>query len=170
MSEAVTGSVFDVANLIDPYPLYKALRDEEPVHFEPAMNVHVVTRYDLVREVIRDTAVYSSRFDEFLGASQVLAFQSATPEAQQKLTALAGEMIEIPPTMLTLDEPEHTKYRSLVNQLFTAGQIRQAQDSVQAVIDKTVESLVADNAKQGVCEFIKGFADNNFLTSLPHGK
>ena len=158
-AETVTGSVFDVANMIDPYPLYKRLRDDEPVHFEAALNVHVVTRYDLVREVIRDTATYSSRYDEFLGASQVVMFQSASPAAQQKLMTIAAEMTQTPPTMLTLDEPDHTRYRSLVNKLFTAGQIRQAQESVQAVIDQTVDGLVSSNEANGSCDFIKGFAD-----------
>ena len=34
-------SLFEVATLLDPYPAYKELRDSEPVHFEPSMNVHV---------------------------------------------------------------------------------------------------------------------------------
>ncbi len=61
-------SLFEVATLLDPYPAYKELRDSEPVHFEPSMNVHVVLRYDLVREAIRDTETFSSRYDQFLGA------------------------------------------------------------------------------------------------------
>ena len=49
MSELST-QLFSPENLVDPYPAYKQLRDESPVHFMPEMNLHVVTRYDLLRE------------------------------------------------------------------------------------------------------------------------
>ena len=59
-------SLFDTATLIDPYAAYQTLRDLEPVHFVEASNVHVVTRYDLVRQAIKDTKTFSSKFDNFL--------------------------------------------------------------------------------------------------------
>jgi cytochrome P450 len=134
-------SLFDVETLKNPYPVYRTLRDSHPVYFEEALNIHVVTRYDLVREGIRDTETYSSRFDQFLAGSQMLAMQQASPEIQQKLMTIAGQMIETPPTMLTLDEPEHTKYRSLVNQLFTVSRIKSAEAAVQAVIDECIGNM-----------------------------
>ncbi len=39
--------LFDLETLKDPYPAYKNLRDDAPVFYVPAMNIHVVTRYDL---------------------------------------------------------------------------------------------------------------------------
>ena len=152
-------SVFNFDTLVDPYPVYKTLRDESPVHFEAAMNVHVVTRYDLVREAIRDTKTFSSKFDGFLAASQQMMFEAASPEIQQQLIELNGQMEVVPPTMLTLDEPEHTQYRSLVNQLFTAGQIKLAQAGVETVIKDTLAAMgeVQDGRVQA--EFISEFAD-----------
>ena len=147
-------SIFSVENLLNPYPYYQQLRDEEPVHFEEAMNVHVVTRYDLVRDAIRDTETFSSRYDEFLAASQVLMFQQAAPEIQQQLLEINARMVDIPPTMLTLDEPAHTKYRSLVNQLFTVSQIRLSEPTVQAVIDARADEMFA----QDDAEFMSAFA------------
>lgn len=147
-------SLFDVDTLVDPYPAYRALRDEAPVYFEAAMNIHVVTRYDLVREAIRDTETFSSRYDQFLQASQVMMFQQASPEVQQQLMQINAQMIDIPPTMLTLDEPDHTRYRSLVNQLFTASQIRASEPSVQAVIDDTLARLIGNTQ----AEFMSAFA------------
>ena len=147
-------SLFEVATLWDPYPAYKELRDSEPVHFEPSMNVHVVLRYDLVREAIRDTETFSSRYDQFLGASQMMMFQQASPEIQQKMVEVTAKMIEIPPTMLTLDEPDHTRYRSLVNKLFTASQVRGSQPTVEAVIDSNAASMFAHDE----AEFMSAFA------------
>ncbi len=147
-------SVFSFENLLEPYALYKNLRDNEPVHFEEAMNIHVVTRYDLVREAIRDTETFSSKYDGFLQASQKMMFEAAPPEVQEKMIAVAGQMIDIPPTMLTLDEPEHTRYRSLVNMLFTASQIRLSEPTVQAVIDARADDLFASTS----AEFMSTFA------------
>ncbi|MEM7220268.1 MAG: cytochrome P450 [Pseudomonadota bacterium] len=147
-------NLFDPATLIDPYPAYQTLRDEAPVYFAPAMNVHVITRYDLVRAAIKDTKTFSSRFDGFLQESQRIAFANASPEVQAELMRLGGEMIDLPPTMLTLDEPDHTRYRSLVNKLFTVSRIRESQAAVAGVIDDTIAGLGGASA----FEFVTGFA------------
>ncbi|MEM7001275.1 MAG: cytochrome P450 [Pseudomonadota bacterium] len=152
-------SVFNFDVIKDPYEVYKHLRDEEPVHFEAALNVHVVTRYDLVREAIRDTQTFSSKFDGFLAESQRMMFEAAAPEIQQKLMAMNEKMIIPPPTMLTLDEPEHKQYRSLVSKLFTAGQIRLAEPGVQQVIDDTVARMGRTDGDSQRAEFISEFAD-----------
>ena len=49
-------NLFSPENMIDPYPLYKQLRDEEPVHYLEEMNLHVVTRYDLLRDCLLYTS------------------------------------------------------------------------------------------------------------------
>ena len=45
----------------DPYPHYRALRDDAPVHFAPEANVWCVSRYDDVQSVLRRDEVFSSR-------------------------------------------------------------------------------------------------------------
>lgn len=149
-------SVFNFEVLKDPYPTYRALRDDSPVHFEPVLNVHVVTRYDLVREAIRDTETYSSRYDGFLAASQQMMFENAAPDIQQKMLEVGKQMIEVPPTMLTLDEPEHTRYRSLVNKLFTASQIKAAEANVQEVIDACIRACIHETGSP--FDFMSAFA------------
>ena len=118
MSELST-QLFSPENLVDPYPAYKKLRDEAPVHYMPEMNLHVVTRYDLLREAIKRTDDFSSKYDQFLGGAQQMMFKTLSEEQQAEVMLITEQMVEIPPTMLTLDEPEHTQYRSLVSKLFT---------------------------------------------------
>ncbi len=148
--------LFDPATLIDPYDTYRLLRDHEPVHYVPELNIHVVTRYDLVRQAIRDTETFSSRFDRFLQISRELAFQSAPHDVQQELLSISGEMIDLPPTMLTLDEPEHARYRSLVSELFTGSRIRNMEPYVQSVIDAAVDGLAEHDGD--VVDFMENFA------------
>jgi cytochrome P450 len=138
MSQSSVPSLFETGTLQHPYAAYRWLRDNEPVHFEPMLNVHVVTRYDLVREAIRDTKTFSSRFDTFLGKSQEIMFNMAPPDVQARLRELQAQMTPTPPTMLTLDEPEHSRYRSLVSKLFTAAQMKLSEPGVMRVIDDTI--------------------------------
>lgn len=162
MSAAVAEvSLFNQATLVDPYAAYKTLRDQAPVHYEPALNVHVVTRYDLVREAIRDTQTFSSEFGNFLDKSREIAFAAAPSEVQQRLREINERMIELPPTMLTLDEPAHTRYRSLVGRLFTGSEVKKSQTTVQGVIDRNIQNLLdapADGAGRLQAEFMSAFA------------
>lgn len=148
--------LFDPATLKAPYEAYRYLRDHEPVYYAADLGVYVITRYDLIRQAIKDTETFSSRFDGFLDKSRQLAFAAAGPAAQEELRRLAGEMEPVPPTMLTLDEPDHTRYRSLVSQLFTGSRIKQSQPAVQAVIDERIDAMAA--RAEGAGDFMREFA------------
>ena len=126
--------LFDEDVLIRPYEAYQVLRDQAPVFPIPEMNMHYVTRYDLVRQVLKDTSTYSSKFDDFMMMARMAAFAGMPEDVMAELKAINAEMIETPPTMLTLDEPEHTKYRSLVSRLFTGSQVKLAEAQVQALL------------------------------------
>ena len=158
MAEAESISLFDVETLIDPYPAYRKLRDTAPVYFVPEMNLHYVTRYDLVREALKDTATYSSKFDAFMNATREAGLAMLSEETRRELEEIASRMIPLPATMLTLDEPDHTKYRSLVSQLFTGSQVKKAEDQVRAVVERTAETFVDSLEPGGDVDFMAGFA------------
>ncbi len=146
--------LFDTATLIDPYPAYRTLRDNAPVYAVPELGLHVVTRYDLIREALRDTETYSNRFDRFLLAPQGIALAAAPAEIRKQIQALGAQMIVPVPTLLTQDEPQHARYRTLVSRLFTAGAVRRAEEQVGAIIDAHADAF-ADGARG---DFIAGFA------------
>lgn len=133
--------LFSLENLIDPYPAYKKLRDEEPVYFVADMNLHVVTRYDLLRDAIKRADVFSSKFDAFLAGAQQMMFSALPEEAMEKVKSITEQMVVTPPTMLTLDEPEHTKYRSLVQKLFAGSQIKKSESDVCQTVDKFISAM-----------------------------
>ncbi len=150
----VAVQLFSPENLIDPYPAYKQLRDEAPVYFMPEMNLHVVTRYDLLREAIKRTDDFSSRYDEFLGGAQQVMFSTLSEEQKAAAMAINAEMVQVPPTMLTLDEPEHTQYRSLVSKLFTVSQVGKSEGDVRNVITKNIAAMKGKTA----ADFMEIFA------------
>ena len=81
----------------DPQPYFAALRKQGPVHpmQMPGADGVLVVGYDAVSEVFRDARTFSST-----GYAQVVG-------------ALFGHSI------LEMDPPEHTRYRSLVQQAFS---------------------------------------------------
>ncbi len=147
---------FDVETLKHPHETYALLREKAPVFHIPMLNMHVVTRYDLVREAIKDTETFSSVVDQFFGgAANQQMIESAPENIQKELRAIYGQMLPQPGTLISVDEPIHTKYRSIVAHLFTVSQIRKAESAVQSVIDKTLDNF----AKDGKAEFVTAFAN-----------
>jgi cholest-4-en-3-one 26-monooxygenase len=96
-----------------PHEWFTYLRANHPVykHDEPdGPGLWVVTKYDDVVTVGRDGATYSS--DQKRGGVVVLE------ETQMNDFEQGGNL------MLTMDAPEHTRYRKLVNRGFTPRQMR----------------------------------------------
>ena len=138
--------LFNIETLKSPHATHKRLRDEAPVYFAQELGVHVVTRYDLLREALRDPETYSNLFGDFLQKPQRIRFEASSPETQQEVRDIYEQMVHEPPTLLSLDRPEHTRYRSLVNELFTGSRIKSAQASVQQVINETIDALGNETA------------------------
>lgn len=145
---------FDIPTLIDPWDTYQRLRDEAPVFFVPEMGVHVVTRYDLIMQVVRDIPTFSSEFNEFMDRARIGWLEAAPAEIREQYGEITKDMIDIPPTMLTVNPPVHTMYRSLVDKMFTAGRVRKMEPYVQAIIDKTLDGMVGEDS----VEFMHRFA------------
>ncbi len=147
-------NIFDPAVLMNPYGAYKELRAGPALHFVPGLNVHVATRYEIIREIIRDTKTFSSEYGVFFDTMRAAGIASATPEVRAELERIEKQIIPQVPTMITLDEPGHTQYRSLVSALFTARETRKSEAAVRAVVDETVASLGSATK----IEFMENFA------------
>ena len=145
--------LFDIDTLKSPHATHKRLRDEAPVYYEQQLGVHVVTRYDLLREALRDPETYSNQFGDFNGEAQRRRLEAASPETRAAVQAIEEQLVFEPATMLTLDRPEHTYYRTLVNQLFTGSRIKRAEGAVQKVIDDTIEAFAGARAVEFIARF-----------------
>jgi cytochrome P450 len=85
----------------DPYPLYRVLRDEQPVYFDAPNDAYVITRYADVASILRDHRRFSS-----------------VPLAQ-----FTGEKENLRP-IRDQDPPLHSARRRAVAPLFTGGEMR----------------------------------------------
>ena len=50
----------DPAILRNPHPIFKRLREEDPVHWSEPMSGWIVTNYDLITEAMTDSSLYSA--------------------------------------------------------------------------------------------------------------
>src|SRR5262249_44564240 len=91
--------LLDPAVLADPYPLYRALREHDPVLWDPFLHAWVVTSYREVVTVLHRFSADRTPTPEQLAAMGLKAFEP-----------VAAVMVR---QMLFLDAPAHTRLRGL---------------------------------------------------------
>jgi len=140
-----TFNPFDPETLQCPYPHYAQMREEAPVLAVPAIGVHLVTRHDLVMQVLRDPQTYSSLFG---GAGMPMP-----AEDRARFGEVIAEGYPRVPTMLTADQPEHTRYRRLVSKAFHPKSIAAMEPVIRAVTIRLIDSWI----DKGRIEFVEEF-------------
>ena len=115
----------------DPFPLYKRLREEDPVHWSEPLDAWVLTRYDDVVAVLRDLRFSAQR----TGARNRYAQQAmATAEEHGDAVARAN-------TMLTADPPEHTRMRLLISKAFLPRAVEKLRPHIQDIANELLDQV-----------------------------
>jgi len=122
----------------DPYPMYAALRDTDPVHHVDHGDYFVLSRFADVFAAARDTATFSS--------AQGLTFHYGDIDT-------AG-LAEARP-MVMLDPPEHTEFRRLVARGFTPRRVAGLEPAVRTFVVERLERLRAAGGGDIVAELFK---------------
>ena len=126
----------------DPWPMYRALRDHDPVHHvtpdDPEHDYYVLSRHADVFAAARDHETFSSA---------------------QGLTVNYGEleligMADNPP-MVMQDPPVHTEFRKLVSRGFTPRQVESVEPTVREYVVERIERLRANGGGDIVAELFK---------------
>lgn len=130
-------------NVYNPFPVYRWLRDHDPVHWSHSLNAWAVTRYVDVLEIFEQPIRFSS--DRFRKVDAKYA--SRRPAVQAVSEILADWLV-------FRDPPDHTRLRSLLQKSFTPTQLARSRTRIQATIDGLLD-LVCD---RGEMDFIKEVA------------
>ena len=128
-SSAPSWNPFDTEFLLDPYPTYARLRDEDPVHRNP-MGILIVSRYDDAHQVLRDPHTSVRRFESSI-------------ELPEHMLRLRNRGEDRPPSILALDPPDHTRLRKLVQRTFTPRSIARMRDRTTTIVDDLLDDLTA---------------------------
>ncbi|GAA0971839.1 hypothetical protein GCM10009555_023780 [Acrocarpospora macrocephala] len=132
--------------LADPYPLYARLRREAPVFYAEAHGLWVVSRYEDVLAVVRDTETFSS---------QNAVRASVRPLPQPVLDVLATGW-PMSPTLTDSDGQVHRRLRLLVTKAFTPKRVAELEGRIR----ENVDALIDEFADDGRADIIERFAWN----------
>jgi cytochrome P450 len=127
----------------NPWPMYRALRDHDPVH-------HVVPP----KYPEHDYYVLSRHADVWTAARDHETFSSA-----QGLTVNYNDLeligLQDNPPFVMQDPPVHTEFRKLVSRGFTPRQVEAVEPKVREFIAERLEKLRADGGGDIVTELFK---------------
>lgn len=140
VGDALSGDAF----VVDPYPFYDEVRGRGRI--APGRLVWPTADFRLCQAVLRD--------------SQFVKAEGGSPEAPL-IFRLAGQRADprvahplLPPSMLAVNPPEHTRYRTLVSKAFTPRAIEQLRPQVQEITDDLLHATGA----AGTVDLVEDFA------------
>lgn len=115
----------------DPYPIYRRMRESEPISWVPALGMYYVVRYDLVERILRRPEIFT------VGTEQSTLFDTFGTH------------------MLTSEDPLHAHYKSAFIPAFLPPALR---DGVAAQIRSHAADLIAGFVEAGETELRAAFA------------
>jgi cytochrome P450 len=117
----------------NPFPFYRALRSRKPVHYDPKLDVYLISRYDDVVAVLRDDEAFSLE-----RGYQDRWANGHAEELAEILNRDGGGFIRDP----VYDPPVHTRYRKLIEKAFTAHRVKSLEPRIRQIAADVLDPLV----------------------------
>lgn len=121
--------LLDPEVLANPYPLYRELRETDPVYWDPYLHAWVVTRYADVVTVLTKFSADRTPSPEYFASLGV-------PE----VSPIAKVMVR---QMLFMDAPAHTRLRKLAGSAFVPARVRVLRDHIQNIATRLIDDIIA---------------------------
>jgi len=119
---------------VDPYPVYRELRDHHPAHFSPSVGFWVLSRHEDIAAALQDVDTYSSAGALGIGAPK--------------------EVLDQIPMMILLDPPRHNQLRALVSRAFTRRRVSELEPRIRAMATQLVDRFI----EKGSCDLVDEFS------------
>jgi cytochrome P450 len=127
---------YDYAFQEDPYPVYAWLREHEPLHHNPNLDLWALTRHADIAEAVRTEGTYSNSWG-------VAIEESAWGPDAHKVMSILG-----------MDPPRQKRLRSLVSRGFTPRRVHDLLPRIQQLTDR----YLAECLEMGSFDWIVDFA------------
>lgn len=111
---------------VDPYPTYRRLQEEDPVHLSQ-VGVWVITRYTDVVKALRDPSL-SSKPSE-------ISYASSRQQSSSPVASLSNELL------FFQEPPDHTRLRKLVSKAFNIRVVEQMQTRIQEIVNELIDQV-----------------------------
>lgn len=129
----------------DPFPLFENRRANQPAFatvLPDKTSIWLLTRHDDVNALLKDTRFAKNKHN------------ALTPEQLHKQPWVPPMFRPLERNMLDLDQPDHTRLRSLVHKAFTPHLIDKMRTRVQSLADELLERV----ALKGEMDLIRDYA------------
>lgn len=114
---------YDVELNADPYPMFKRIREEAPLYYNPTHDFYALSRFDDVNSAILDHETFSS--------------------ARGAVLEIIKSGMEIPPgTLIFEDPPIHNIHRKLLSRMFTPRKIAALEPRIREFTARCLDPLV----------------------------
>ncbi|MGB0100586.1 MAG: cytochrome P450 [Nocardioides sp.] len=120
----------------DPYPVYAWLREHEPLHHNPELDLWALTRHEDIAGALRSEGTYSNSYG-------VAIEKSAWGPSAYKVMSILG-----------MDPPRQTRLRSLVSRGFTPRRVHDLFPRITELTDR----YLAECLERGSFDWIADFA------------
>ncbi len=120
-----------------PHDYLAQLRDADPVHHIDGTNAYLVSRLDLIHEVVAKPEIYSSHSGEFLHLDA-----SGEPGLRSPSEAPAGGE-RFAGVLATVDPPDHTRQRRVLSRVLSTGAISAQETGFRSLLDATLDGCLA---------------------------
>ena len=133
---------YDPAVLADPYPAYRSLRDNDPVHLHRGKggdaDFYVLSRFADIWDAVRRPETFSS--------AQGITFRNEIRE------------LGLAPTIVMLDPPVHTALRSLIGSAFTPRRVAELEAGIREFARGRIAAMERCVADGGTPDLHQDFA------------
>jgi cytochrome P450 len=132
----------------DPYPAYRRLRDEAPVHHCPERGIYSVTRYEDVMTVLKSPELFSSRamFTMLMNGGQ--EGRPPLTWAMLRFIVTLAWKTHLNPfefttarNLIAEDGESHSSLRAIVNRGFTPRRVEAWEDRARELVDACLAGL-----------------------------
>jgi cytochrome P450 len=130
-----------------PFALIERLQQESPLYPDPVTGFLVVTRYD-------DLLFVNQHPELFSNTTSVILDRTGSSVAAEVGKRFSEHGFLPMHTLVTNDPPSHTRYRALVDKVFTASFVRRLQGRIEQLADELIEAFIGD----GKVDLIEAFA------------
>jgi len=127
--------------LSDPYTFLAQARESEPIFYSPEVDHWVITRYEDVRDILRDPETYSSR----MAQSPIKAWPTEAVELFQ------AQNFKIKPVFSNNDPPSHTQVREFTRNAFTPKRIKWIEPHVRRLVNEAIDKVI----QRGSADLVK---------------
>jgi cytochrome P450 len=135
--EAEIDLLFDPDVVQDPQDYYRSLRENDPVHEVPGTETFLVTKMDLIHDVVARTELFSSVSAVFLhkGDWDVPGLRPASSSY-----AVEGNF----GVLATTDPPDHQRQRKVVARKLSTSSMRAMEPEFRALVADALSNVPAD--------------------------